>query len=292
MKFLIAIKDQTYNSKNILEIGSRIAEAFSADLTIIYIGKKSRAMIEGDVNLTRKSLEEWNIYHPGLEILEWAFNMLKKLGFNEEKESLFSPKDIVEDKGRIRIVLSKSKNTKINLVLREGNLLSELNKEVEKEGYDITMIGSPKRKRMIHQLIQFLNTSIFIVKNFNSSWNYKILLCVDNSKATKRAIIYGARISKQFNSEIKIITVSNTSFIKSEFKIAHKWAEKYLKRFDKKCKFKFIIGRPVDVFVNEAKNDHIIIMGKSKSNEIFKFFKGSKPIHTAQLAKCPVLIVN
>ena len=51
MKFLIALKNTTDESKNILDIGCKIAEGFSADLTICYIGKQSRTLIEGDVNL-------------------------------------------------------------------------------------------------------------------------------------------------------------------------------------------------------------------------------------------------
>ena len=62
MKFLLAIKNIDDESKNILEIGCKIAEGFSADLTICYVGKKSKALIEGDVSLARKSLTEWNIY--------------------------------------------------------------------------------------------------------------------------------------------------------------------------------------------------------------------------------------
>ena len=68
MKFLIAIKNTNDESKNILEIGCKIAEGFSADLTICFVGKQSRSLIEGDVNLARLSMAEWNIYHPGLEV--------------------------------------------------------------------------------------------------------------------------------------------------------------------------------------------------------------------------------
>ena len=290
MKFLIALKNTTDESKNILEIGCKIAEGFSADLTICYIGKQSRALIEGDINLARQTLSEWNIYHPGLEVLEWAFKILKDKGFAPDSE--FNIENLVEDKGRIRMVIPKTTNYQIRLVLREGDLLSELNKEVKHGGCDIVIMGSPNRKRMTNKISQFLDTSIFFVKNFNPDWNYKILLCVDDSRATKRAVILSTRISKQFDAEIISLTVSKTSFFGKGYRNAHTWAERYLKRVGIPFEPKLISGNPVDVFVKEAGEDHIIIMGKAKGNEILKFILGSKPIHTAQRANCPVLLVN
>jgi nucleotide-binding universal stress UspA family protein len=290
MKFLIALKNTKAASKNILEIGCKIAEGFSADLTICFVGKKSKALIEGDVNLARQSLAEWNIYHPGLEVLEWAFNILKEKGFAPDTE--FDVQNLVEDRGRIRMVLPKTTDYQIRLVLREGELLSELNKEVKHGEFDIAILGTPKRKRMIHKIAQFLDTSIFFVKNFKPSWEYKILLCVDDSRATKRAVILSTRISKQFNAEVIALTVSKTSFFGKGYRNAHSWAERYLKRVGIPFNSKLLNGNPVDVFVQEAGEDHIIIMGKDKGNELIKFAFGSKPIHTAQGANCPVLMVN
>ena len=290
MKFLITIKNKENESRNVLEIGCKIAEGFSADLTICYVGDKSQAIIEGDVNLARRSLAEWNIYHPGLEVLEWAFSILKGKGFTGDAK--FNVENLVENSGRIHMVLPKTEDYQISLVLREGDLLSELNQEVKRSNFDIAIVGAPKRKRMTHQLAQFLDTSIFFVRNFNPSWNYKILLCVDDSRATKRAVIFSTRISKQFSSEIKIVTVSKTTFFGKGYRNAYQWAERYLKRRDVSFSSTLLSGNPVDEFVREAGDDHIIILGKSKGNEIMKFIWGSKPIHTAQRANCPVLLVN
>ena len=264
MKFLIAIKNISDASKNILEIGCKIAEGFSADLTICYVGKKSKELIEGDVNLARLSMAEWNIYHPGLEVLEWAFNILKKKEF--VPDTTFDVQNLVEDKERIRLVLPKTKDYQIRLVLREGELLTELNKEVKLETFDIAIIGSPKRKRMTQKIAQFLDTSIFFVKNFNPSWNYKILLCVDDSRATKRAVILSTRISKQFSADIVLVTVSKTSLFGKGYRNAHTWAEWYLKRKNITFESRLLSGNPVDVFINEAGGNYIIIMGKAKGN--------------------------
>ena len=222
--------------------------------------------------------------------MEWAFNILKEKGFAPDSE--FIIKNLVEEKGRIRMVLPKTTNYQIRLVLREGDLLSELNKEVKHGEFDIAIMGSPRRKRMTNKISQFLDTSIFFVKNFNPNWNYKILLCVDDSRATKRAVILSTRISKQFDAEIISLTVSKTSFFGKGYRNAHTWAERYLKRGGIPFESKLLSGNPVDVFVDEAGEDHIIIMGKAKGNEILKFIFGSKPIHTAQRSNCPVLMVN
>ena len=178
MKFLLAIKNKDNESSNILDIGCKIAEGFSADLTICYVGNKSKALIESDVNLARLSLSEWNIYHPGLEVLEWAFNILKEKGFVSDIN--FNVDNLVEEKGRIRLVIPKSKKYQIRLVLREGDLLSELNDEIKYNNFDLAILGSPNNKKLIKRMTQFLNTSLFFVKNFNTNKNYKILLCVDN----------------------------------------------------------------------------------------------------------------
>ena len=190
------------------------------------------------------------------------------------------------------MVLPKTTDYQIRLVLREGELLSELNNEIKQEAFDIAIIGSPKRNRMTQKIAQFLDTSIFFVKNFNPCWDYKILLCVDDSRATKRAVILSTRISKQFSADITSVTVSKTSFFGKGYRNAHIWTERYLKRQNITFESRFLSGNPVDVFINEAGENHIIIMGKAKGNEIIKFVLGSKPIHTAQRANCPVLLVN
>ena len=281
MKFLIAIKDKSKESKNILNIGCKIADGFSADLTICYVGKKSKSLIEGDVNLARLSMTEWNIFHPGLEVLEWAFNLLKEKGVTDSIS--FDADNLVEDKERIRLILPKTNNYQIRLVLREGELLSELNREVNKRDFDIAIIGKPKKRRITQKIAQFINTSIFYVENFVPNKNYKILLCVDDSKATKRAVILSSRIAKQINADIKIITVSKTVFFGRGYRNAHDWANRYLKRKKIEFEAKLIHGNPVDIFIEEAGEDHIIIMGKAKGNEIVKFFLGSKPINTAKV---------
>jgi len=259
---------------------------------VIFVGSKPREILAGEVALARKSMTDWNIHHPGIGVLQWAFDSLKDMGFIEEEDLQFEPDNLIEEKGRIRMILPQSSGEKIRLILREGDLLDELRKETEFRDYELAIIGAIERKRRTHKLIQFLDTSVLVVKNFTPSWNYKILLCVDDSKATKRAVIFGARISRQFDAHVDMITVSKKKKFGKGYRNASRWGNKYLTLQKIPHSVEMIIGSPADTFVEKAGTDHIIVMGKGTKNEFYKFFLGSKPIHTAQRANCPVLIVK
>ncbi|MBC8479370.1 MAG: universal stress protein [FCB group bacterium] len=292
MRFLLAIKDTSSESRNTLKIAATIAQGFHADISVVYTGPKARGMIANEVAMAQKSLNDWNIHHPGIGVLQWAYESLQELGFIPEDEGGFSPGNLIEESGRIRMVLPQYSGEKIRLILREGNLLTELKKESEFRSYELAIIGASNSKRRIHQLIQFIDTSVLVVRNFNPDWNYKILLCVDDSKATKRAVIFGARTAKQFNAHVNMITVSKRKSFGKGYLNASKWGNKYLSLQKIPHTVSLVSGNPTDIFCKKAGTDHIIVMGKGTKNEFLKFFLGSKPIHTAQRAKCPVLIVR
>ena len=293
MNFLIIIKDTSQQSKNILQTGAKVANAFSANLSIIHVGKKSKAMIEGEVSLARITMGEWNILHPGVEVLNWAYETLKEFDTIEiDADNELKPVDYVNHTKRITLSLPQSSGRNVELILREGEMIEEISKDIDEFKYDLAILGCPKKKRSIHQVVQFFNTSVLLVKNFQKDSKYKIQLCVDDSRGTKRSVIFGAKIAMHYKKEVKLLTVSKTNLFKSGYRNAHRWAKKYLKRAQVDCESLLISGNPVDIIITEAGDDHIIIMGKAKKNEFFKYIWGSKPIHVAQKANAPVLLIN
>ena len=97
----------------------------------------------------------------------------------------------------------------VNLILRNGNVIDELKDEVENFFYDVTIIGGSQRRNMAHDLIQYIDSSIFVVNNFNLNKKYKILIAVNNSPNTKKAIKYGVRIAQAF--EVLVSMVQQTA---------------------------------------------------------------------------------
>ncbi|MCF7807320.1 MAG: universal stress protein [Candidatus Marinimicrobia bacterium] len=294
LKFLTAVSSEKY-SKPTLTFGSLIASVFDASMGVAYVGKKASEFHGSSVNLTRQNLTDWNIIHPGLEVLQWALKELKKL--NPENEALakiqFNPDHVYEEDGRIRVFMPDVEGKKIELVLREGELVGELRKEMQLEKYDLAIIGGSQNKRnLAHSLIQYLPGSIFVLQKFNPRKKYKLLLLVDDSTATAKSVEWGALIAEKLGWPVRTLTVSKTSRFGAGYQGAADMAKAYFDSRGIDVEQFFLTGDPVRTFVEFAGDNHIVIMGASTLNPLKQFLFGSKPIQTLKQTDVPILIVR
>ena len=145
---------------------------------------------------------------------------------------------------------------------------------------------------MAHDLLQYLPTSVLVMKNVDLDRYYRILLCVDDSSATDRAVRFGATIAKQMNFPVTIMTVSKTEEFGPGYSGAAEAASQHLESQQVDHEQKFITGDPVNSFIETAGEDHLIVMGSSSKSVLAKLFLGSKPMKTLEKANCPILVVR
>lgn len=294
LRFLTAVSHVEY-SKQTLKMGSLIASVFGAELGVTYVGNRASDFHASSVNLTRENLDSWNIIHPGLEVLEWALKELKKL--NPENQGLakvrFNPDHIIEEKGRIKVFLPDEEGCGVELILREGELIEELREEIYAGAYNLAIIGGSQRKRhLAHSIIQYLPSSVFVLQAFNPRKKYKLLLLVDDSKATEKSVQWGALIAEKLGWPVRTLTVSKTKRFGPGYQGAADTAKAYFDARGIEVEQFFITGDPVKTFVEFAGDNHMIIMGASTLNPIKQFLFGSKPIQTLEKTDAPILIVR
>ena len=145
---------------------------------------------------------------------------------------------------------------------------------------------------MAHDLIQYIDSSIFVVNKYDLNKKYKILIAVDDSPNTRKAVKYGTRVSQAFNVPVEMITVSKNNEFGDGYTNAANWAKKFLRRSNISFGHQFLVGDPVQVINEVAGENHIIVMGSSTQNPLLKFFKGSKPLNVMKTCNCPILIVK
>ncbi len=294
MKILIAISSKEY-SEPTLDVGMRIASILKSSTTILDVGGKINEFSYKDVSIANELMESWDLDRPGVDVLEWAYNYLEKENYIEKhsNETGFS-KNLLVDKGngRSEVFLKGIVLQNLSLILRNGDIIEELRDEVYSFEYDLTIIGGSGKRSMAHDLIQYIDSSIFVVNNFNQEQQYRILLAVDDSPGNAKAVKLGVRVAQAFKIEVDLVTIIKEKEISDKYRNASLRAEKMMRRSGVKSKTKFMQGNLVDTLVDVAGENHIIIMGTSSHSPLSKFFLGSKPLDVMESCNCPMLIVK
>ncbi len=292
MNILIAIGGRDY-SKPTLDLGMKVSNSLEASTTIAYVGKKVSQFSEKDVSVVHQNLDERQLYRPGVRTLEWAYDFLKSKNYIEEETNDFNDHLLVdEENSRMRVLLKGKHSNKIDLILRTGEIIEQLRSEVQANNHDITIIGGGKKKGMHHDLVQFIDSSVLVVKNYSFKKKYKILLPVNNSIGSNNAIEIAEQFAKANKLGVEIVTVLENKPSDENLK---KILEKTGKRFSKsgiRNTVKILEGSVVETIVQSAGDDSIVMLGVSPKNPIMKYFFGSKPISIAQRCECPVLIAK
>ena len=292
MNILIAIGGRDY-SKPTLDLGMKIANSLEASTTIAYVGKKVSQFSEKDVSVVHQNLDERQLYRPGVRTLEWAYDFLKSKNYIQEESNDFNDHLLVdEENSRMRVLLKGKHSNKINLILRTGEIIDQLRSEVQTNNHDITVIGGGSNKGMHHDLVQFIDSSVLVVKNYSFKKKYKILLPVNNSIGSNNAIEIAEKFAKANKLEVEIVTVLENKSSDDNLK---KILDRTAKRFSKsriRNTTKILEGPVVKTITQSASDNSIVMIGVSPKNPIMKYFFGSKPISIAQKCECPVLIAK
>jgi nucleotide-binding universal stress UspA family protein len=192
----------------------------------------------------------------------------------------------------MRVLLKGSHSNKIDLILRTGEIIDQLRSEVETNGQDITIIGGGGNKGMHHKLVQFIDSSVMVVKNYSVNKKYKILLPVNNSLGSNKAIDIAQQFAKSKKLAVEIITVLENKSSDEQLKNILDKTERRFTKAGIKNTATVLEGNPVKTVVQHAKDDSLVMLGVSPKNPILKYFFGSKPISIAQQCNCPVLIAK
>ena len=293
MNILIAIGGKEY-SKPTLDLGMKIANAFEATTTIAYVGKKISQFSEKDVSVVHQNLDNRELYRPGVRTLEWAYDFLESKEYIKKDNGIVFNDHLLidEENSRMRVLLKGSHSNKIDLILRTGEIIDQLRSEVETSNHDITIIGGGGNKGMHHKLVQFIDSSVMVVKNYSVNKKYRILLPVNNSMGSNKAIQIAEKFAKSKKLSIEIITVLENKPSDEKLRTILRKTEQKFTNAGIKNTATILEGDPVQTVVKYAKDDSLVMLGVSPKNPFLKYFFGSKPISIAQQCNCPVLIAK
>ena len=294
MKILIAIGSKQY-SESTLNLGMKVAEAFNAKTTIIDVGKKVSEFSSQLVELAQDQMESWDFDPPGVDVLEWAFNYLSENSLIDAKQiETGFPKNRLIDDGEDRklVYLSGTVCEDVNLILRHGEIITELREEVQFGKYDVTIVGKSQKRNMSHDLIQYINSSILVVNEYDDENFNRVLLPVDNFPGSMKAAKYAIRVAISYDVGIDILNVLDENKSKNEDSSNVSKIIKLIRRSGVDHKYIKEDGDPVEKIIEKSNNDKIIVMRASNMSPIKRYFRGSKPLSVMNSCNVPILIVK
>ena len=294
MKILIAIGSKQY-SESTLNLGMKVAEAFNAKTTIIDVGQKVSEFSSQLVELAQDQMESWDFDPPGVDVLEWAFNYLSENSLIDAKQiETGFPKNRLIDDGEDRklVYLSGTVCEDVNLILRHGEIITELREEVQFGKYDVTIVGKSQKRNMSHDLIQYINSSILVVNEYDDENFNRVLLPVDNFPGSMKAAKYAIRVALSYDVGIDILNVLEENKSKMEGSSNVSKIIKLIRRSGVDHKYIKEDGDPVEKIIEKSNNDKIIVMRASNMSPIKRYFRGSKPLSVMNSCNVPILIVK
>ena len=294
MKILIAIGSKDF-SKPTLNLGMKVAQAFNAKTTIIDVGEKISEFSSQLVELAQDQMESWDFDPPGVDVLEWAFNYLSENNLIDvtQLETGFPKNRLIEDgEDRKMVYLSGTVCEDVNLILRNGDIISELRDEVQYGKYDVTILGKSRKRNMSHDLLQYINSSVLIVNNYDNQKFDKILLPLNDADGMMKVAKYAIRVAMALDVGIDISTVINKKSLNQERSYNIKKVIKLIRRSGVQFTNEEKEGEVVDQIIKKADKNKIIVMKASNMSPIKRYFKGSVPLSVMNESDVPILIVK
>lgn len=295
MKFLIAIGSKEF-SEPTLRIGMQVAHKLQSEVTILYVGEKIRSITSAEVGLAQESLERWEFNRPGVDVLAWAFHFLADHKYITPKTIAagFTRNMLVPTDGtRSELFLQGTFSENVQLILRNGDIITELRDEVSRDDYAVTIIGGSRKRRIAHDLVQYIDSSILIVHPEHWQSIDRILLPTDDSRGTMKAVKFASRVARTYDLPVDTLTVSKTDEFKAGYRGAVKKANTFFRRTGVKVNNHYITNRePSEAIPEFAQTSHLVIMGYSYMNPLKKYIRGSKPLRVIEACRCPILVAK
>ena len=281
-------------SGSTIRFGGRIAKAFQADVSVLYVESSVPYFMRNEMQLYRQKLTEWSIELPAMRLLKMAHATLMEMALvnilpSGETEVRHELKPDVLGAYEWHGYGPHGEN--IRFRVREGEIVDNIKAEVESVGYDLVVVGASRKRRLVHKILQFVDTSILIVKNPQDR-DYSFLLCTDGSEGARKAEAFAAKAARLLNAHVTVLSVFPDADQQHHAMEAVERCARFLSRG--RVSYDTIVreGDAQEVILAQARPEQVIVLGASQGSEWKKFLMGSTPIKISQKGQSPVMIVK
>ena len=145
---------------------------------------------------------------------------------------------------------------------------------------------------MSHDLLQYINSSIFVVNNYDNQKFDKILLPLNEASGMMKVAKYAIRVALALKIEIEILTVLENKSSNQIKSYNYNKVVKLIRRSGVQYTIEEKEGVVAEQIIKKADKNKIIVMKASSMSPIKRYFKGSIPLSVMNACDVPILIVK
>ncbi len=232
----------------------------------------------------------------------WSVYPLPKAVENEVLESGQQRSEIILSSAQ---TLFKEENVQANTETASGDVAEKILK-FSKEDYDLIAMGAHGENEtepyalgsVTRKVIMHADCPTLISKTVTGL--SRMLVCVDGSQQSKRALDYALKLGEKVGSEITLINVQEHALHKVSPKVAEEHGARVLEsalanvgKTGLKVERRLEMGVPSKTILEVSKKGKydVIVVGRRGAGTVERFLLGSVSDSVSQKAECSVLIV-
>ena len=175
---------------------------------------------------------------------------------------------------------------------------------VKERNYDLVVIGNraPHSEQFAlgpvsEKVSMYASCPVLISKGKTDL--KKLLVAVDGSKLSNKAVDYAVELAKKFDAKLTLLHVEEKKLFNLERDLSQKIGEKFLLDAERRIgdveyEKKMIAGTPWEIILDIAKDGDfdLVVMGSRGMSSVKRFLLGSVSAEVSMLAQSSVLLVR
>lgn len=293
MHFLICIGGEEY-SRDTLSFGVRLAAALQADVSVLFVEPEVSYLFRNEARLARLKLEQWEIETLEDRVLKGVEKILLEEGFLRTVDGRVDVRHLPKPgiRGAYEYHLYGAEGENVRIRVREGEIVHTILRETLDVEYDLVVVGAPgDGGRLVRQIIQYVDTSVLIVRNPRPG-PYRLLLCLDDSRSARKAEQFAVRAAKLLKASVDVLSIYNFPWEEAGVKKMTQHTQRLMKRFGIPSTVRVRRGPVARTILREAEPEHIVLMGSSRRSLLSQLFLESTPVKIGRQGSNPVLVVK
>lgn len=283
-----------------LELGGKLSDKYNASLTVLHTFSAPSQSHLGS-GLASTKLAEWGIEPPQFKLLDQAQESLKnqdilKLDQHGNVEEKHSPKAVVD--GVFEVHLFGKHDQDIRLRLRNGKPVQEIMSETEDPRYDLIITGTRGHKGLKKLLVGSIAQevalrspcSMLVAKNLKPDQD--VIVGVTGRETALEAVRQAALLTSALGTSLKLLAIISEESERTQSEQNLKAARDVITDSSLKIEDLIVHGDPVDVLLEQAGTEHILVLGRAPRSRVKELFLGDLSLKILDQSECPVLITS